>query len=86
MFPAIDLIQQNLFSGGECGEEAHASLNLAFHDAIDFSTQGGKGGGADGSILEFGCIELGYQANEESVLPFHFTFNTRSDYNTEQNH
>ncbi|KAK7455181.1 hypothetical protein VKT23_011052 [Stygiomarasmius scandens] len=41
-----------------CGEEAHESLRLTFHDAIGFSpalTKAGKfgGGGADGSIMIF---------------------------------
>ncbi|KAI0743820.1 heme peroxidase [Daedaleopsis nitida] len=41
-----------LFDGGECGEEAHESLRLTFHDAIAFSPSLG-GGGADGSIMAF---------------------------------
>ena len=32
-----DDIQQNLFDGGECGEDVHESLRLTFHDAIAFS-------------------------------------------------
>lgn len=28
-------------------------LRLAYHDAMGYSTSGGKGGGADGSILVF---------------------------------
>lgn len=63
LFPVIDLIQQELFDGGECGEDAHSALRLAFHDAIGFSNQGGMGGGADGSILAFNTTETAYQAN-----------------------
>ncbi|KAJ7307634.1 manganese peroxidase 1 [Mycena albidolilacea] len=36
-FDVLDDIQQNLFDGGECGEEVHESLRLTFHDAIAFS-------------------------------------------------
>ncbi|KAF8888444.1 manganese peroxidase 1 [Gymnopilus junonius] len=64
LFPVIDLIQQELFDGGECGEEAHAALRLTFHDAIGFSKNGGLGGGADGSILAFNSTETQYAANE----------------------
>ncbi|KDR67446.1 hypothetical protein GALMADRAFT_147216 [Galerina marginata CBS 339.88] len=64
LFPVIKLLQADLFDGGECGEEAHAALRLAFHDAIGFSTSGGKGGGADGSILAFNKTETKYAAND----------------------
>lgn len=37
LFPILDDIQENLFDGGECGEEVHESLRLTFHDAIGFS-------------------------------------------------
>jgi hypothetical protein len=37
LFPVLEDIQANLFDDGECGEEAHAALRLAFHDAIGFS-------------------------------------------------
>ncbi|KDR79593.1 hypothetical protein GALMADRAFT_265964 [Galerina marginata CBS 339.88] len=40
LFPVIDSMQKDLFEGGECGEDAHAALRLAFHDAIGFSTNG----------------------------------------------
>ncbi|KAJ6528227.1 heme peroxidase [Mycena vulgaris] len=36
-FDVLDDIQENLFDGGECGEEVHESLRLTFHDAIGFS-------------------------------------------------
>ncbi|KAF8886705.1 manganese peroxidase [Gymnopilus junonius] len=63
LFPIVDQIQQDLFDGGECGEEAHSALRLAFHDAIGFSIHGGKGGGADGSILVFNATEESFHAN-----------------------
>ncbi|KAF8191689.1 manganese peroxidase 1 [Pholiota molesta] len=63
LFSAVDFIQTNLFDGGECGEEAHSALRLTFHDAIGFSVHGGKGGGADGSILAFNSTELQFHAN-----------------------
>lgn len=34
LFPILDNIQENLFDGGQCGEEVHESLRLTFHDAI----------------------------------------------------
>ncbi|KAJ7936731.1 heme peroxidase [Mycena leptocephala] len=43
-FDVMDDIQENLFDGGECGEEVH---ELTFHDAIGFSP---KGLGADETI------------------------------------
>ncbi|PPQ70153.1 hypothetical protein CVT26_014446 [Gymnopilus dilepis] len=63
LFPMVDKLQTDLFDGGECGEEAHSALRLAFHDAIGFSLRGGKGGGADGSILIFNKTELTFHAN-----------------------
>ncbi|PPQ74381.1 hypothetical protein CVT26_000683 [Gymnopilus dilepis] len=63
LFPIVDQIQQDLFDGGECGEEAHSALRLSFHDAIGFSIRGGKGGGADGSILAFNQTETAFHAN-----------------------
>nr|UDP83132.1 manganese peroxidase 5 [Cyathus bulleri] len=63
LFPVVQNLQQNLFDGGECGEEAHSALRLSFHDAIGFSIHGGKGGGADGSILLFNSTELKFHAN-----------------------
>nr|BAU36968.1 manganese peroxidase [Pholiota nameko] len=63
LFPVVDFIQENLFDGGECGEEAHSALRLAFHDAIGFSIHGGKGAGADGSILAFNQTETAFHAN-----------------------
>ena len=63
LFPIVDQIQKDLFDGGECGEEAHSALRLSFHDAIGFSIHGGKGNGADGSILVFNSTELAFHAN-----------------------
>ncbi|KAF9471476.1 heme peroxidase, partial [Pholiota conissans] len=63
LFDAVDFLQANLFDGSECGEEAHSALRISFHDAIGFSINGGKGGGADGSILVFNQTELAYHAN-----------------------
>ena len=37
LFPVISDLQKNLFDNGECGEEAHESLRLTFHDAIAIS-------------------------------------------------
>ncbi|KDR82559.1 hypothetical protein GALMADRAFT_134156 [Galerina marginata CBS 339.88] len=63
LFPIVDKIQADLFDGGECGEEAHSALRISFHDAIGFSIYGGKGGGADGSILAFNKTETAFHAN-----------------------
>ncbi|KAH9942492.1 versatile peroxidase VPS1 [Epithele typhae] len=64
-YEMLDDVQANLFDGGMCGEEAHESLRLTFHDAIGYShSQGSKaGGGADGSIMKFTDIELMDPAN-----------------------
>ncbi|KAF5312917.1 hypothetical protein D9619_003812 [Psilocybe cf. subviscida] len=63
LFPIIDTLQEKLFDGSECGEEAHSAVRLSFHDAIGFSLHGGKGDGADGSILAFNKTELMAHAN-----------------------
>ncbi|KAI0069868.1 manganese peroxidase 1 [Panus rudis PR-1116 ss-1] len=67
-FDILDDIQENLFDGGECGEETHESLRLTFHDAIGFSLSAERqgrfgGGGADGSIMAFAEIETNFHAN-----------------------
>ncbi|KAJ3570990.1 hypothetical protein NP233_g4039 [Leucocoprinus birnbaumii] len=62
LFEIRDDIQNNLFDN-ECGEDFHESLRLVFHDAIGFSSSGGKGGGADGSIMIFSDVETQYHAN-----------------------
>ncbi|KAH8101870.1 manganese peroxidase isozyme precursor [Cristinia sonorae] len=68
LFAIRDDIQENLFDGGECGEEVHESLRLTFHDAIGFSpalARQGKfgGGGADGSVVTFEDTETAFHAN-----------------------
>uniref|UniRef100_A0A8H7XSS6 Peroxidase n=1 Tax=Psilocybe cubensis TaxID=181762 RepID=A0A8H7XSS6_PSICU len=63
LFPIVDMLQEELFDGSECGEEAHSALRLSFHDAIGFSIHGGKGGGADGSVLAFNKTENAFHAN-----------------------
>lgn len=37
LFPILEDIQENLFEGGKCGEDAHSALRIAFHDAIGYS-------------------------------------------------
>ncbi|KAL4252075.1 Peroxidase [Abortiporus biennis] len=63
-FDVLDDIQENIFDGGECGEDVHESLRLTFHDAIGFSQSNpAVGGGADGSIIAFSDIETNFHAN-----------------------
>nr|ADK60889.1 manganese peroxidase 1 [Fomitiporia mediterranea] len=53
-FDLADTLQTDQFFNNECGEHAHESLRLTFHDAIGFSASGKlKGNGADGSIMLF---------------------------------
>ena len=60
LFPIMDDIQQNLFDGGQCGEEVHESLRLTFHDAIGFSNSQGP----SGLVPTFMSLYLGgYVAN-----------------------
>ncbi|KAI0791905.1 versatile peroxidase VPS1 [Abortiporus biennis] len=62
-YEVLDDIQLNLFEH-ECGPEAHESLRLTFHDAMGYSTTNPlMGGGADGSVMHFAEIEMGYVAN-----------------------
>ncbi|RPD55001.1 manganese peroxidase isozyme precursor [Lentinus tigrinus ALCF2SS1-7] len=68
LFAVADDLQQNLFDGGQCGEDVHESLRLTFHDAIGISpaiAARGEfgGGGADGSIAIFEDIETNFHAN-----------------------
>lgn len=59
----MDDLQTNLFEG-QCGEDAHESLRLTFHDAIGFSISGALNGtGADGSMILFSEIETNFAAN-----------------------
>src|SRR6266404_8334473 len=37
LLPVLKDLQANLFDAGECGDDAHQALRLAFHDAIGFS-------------------------------------------------
>jgi hypothetical protein len=67
LFPIIDTLQEKLFDGSECGEEAHSALRLSFHDAIGFSVHGGKGNGADGSILAFNLTEIAYRESSKKL-------------------
>ena len=85
LFAVRDDIQENLFDGGECGEEVHESLRLTFHDAIGFSKSGKlKGGGADGSMIIFDEIETNFPANNgiddsvNNLIPFMQKHNTIS--------
>lgn len=56
-------LQDNLFQF-QCGEDAHESLRLTFHDAIGFSVSGALNGtGADGSMILFADIETNFAAN-----------------------
>ncbi|KAN0103850.1 hem peroxidase, partial [Russula decolorans] len=64
LFPILEDIQANLFDHGECGEDVHWALRIAFHDAIGYSaTRKRMGGGADGSIYTYAEKELAYHAN-----------------------
>ncbi|PSR92239.1 hypothetical protein PHLCEN_2v4769 [Hermanssonia centrifuga] len=67
LFAVRDDLNNNLFNN-ECGDEAHESFRLTFHDAIAISpaleAQGQfGGGGADGSIAIFADIETTFHAN-----------------------
>ncbi|KZV88999.1 fungal versatile peroxidase from pleurotus Eryngii [Exidia glandulosa HHB12029] len=73
--PVRDALISDIFEG-TCGENAHSTVRIAFHDAIGFSTSGGKGGGADGSMIAFGDTELAFSANAgideivDDLMPF----------------
>ncbi|KZW01346.1 manganese peroxidase [Exidia glandulosa HHB12029] len=60
--PVRDAFISDVFEG-TCGENAHSTVRIAFHDAIGFSKAGGKGNGADGSIIQFEDTELAFEAN-----------------------
>ncbi|EJD40471.1 MnP-atypical, short manganese peroxidase [Auricularia subglabra TFB-10046 SS5] len=49
---------------GVCQENVHSLVRIAFHDAIGFSLTSNKGGGSDGSIIQFKGTELAFHANE----------------------
>ncbi|KAJ7749386.1 manganese-dependent peroxidase [Mycena metata] len=64
LFPVLEDIQKNMFADDGCADAAHATLRVAFHDAIGFSkTKPSFGTGADGSIFIFAEQELSYDAN-----------------------
>jgi hypothetical protein len=62
--PVRDALISDIFEG-TCGENAHSTVRIAFHDAIGFSkTNKAFGNGADGSMIAFGeDIELNFAAN-----------------------
>ncbi|TFK65305.1 heme peroxidase [Pluteus cervinus] len=67
-YEVLDHLQEDLFSGGQCLEEAH-EVSLTFHDAIGYSqslTLQGEwgGGGADGSIMHHLDVEGLFPPNE----------------------
>jgi hypothetical protein len=61
-FAVRDDLVENVFEG-LCGENAHSTVRIAFHDAIGFSLSRNFGGGADGSIIQFQDTELNFAAN-----------------------
>jgi cytochrome c peroxidase len=76
--PIRDDLLKNLFEN-ECGDDAHGTLRLLFHDAIGIDPKAG-GGGADGSIFTFNKTELAFPSNDglddvlASVGPFFFKY------------
>ncbi|EJD38773.1 MnP-atypical, short manganese peroxidase [Auricularia subglabra TFB-10046 SS5] len=73
--PVRDALINDIFEG-QCGENAHSTVRIAFHDAAGWSDFSDKGGGADGSMIAFGDIELNFEANAgideivEDLQPF----------------
>ncbi|KIJ31370.1 class II peroxidase [Sphaerobolus stellatus SS14] len=63
LVPVLKDLQANLTAGDVCNGLARSTLRLAFHDAMGFSNTVNMGGGADGSVLTFHTIEMGYAAN-----------------------
>jgi len=64
LVPVLDDILTNMFDDDNCGDAAHTSLRVSFHDAIGFSNSDpSMGTGADGSIFIFGETELSFGAN-----------------------
>ncbi|TBU21877.1 manganese peroxidase [Dichomitus squalens] len=72
-FDVLDDIQENLFHGGQCGEDAHEALRLTFHDAIAFSPALTA---ADGSIMAHSSDELADPANNglDDIIEFQRPF------------
>jgi hypothetical protein len=63
LFPVLNDLLTGAFADG-CGDAAHTSLRVVFHDAIGFSKSNSSfGTGADGSMFIFGETEIGYAAN-----------------------
>ncbi|OCH85297.1 manganese-dependent peroxidase precursor [Obba rivulosa] len=77
---------QNLVFQGDCGEDAHETIRLTFHDAIAISQSLGPsaGGGADGSMLIFPLVEPEFHASNgiddsvNNLIPFLSTHPTIS--------
>ncbi|EMD32808.1 fungal class II heme-containing peroxidase [Gelatoporia subvermispora B] len=77
---------QNTIFMNDCGEDAHESIRLTFHDAIAISRSQGAaaGGGADGSMLIFPTVEPNFAANNgiddsvNNLIPFLSTHPTIS--------
>ncbi|KAI0705199.1 melanin-decolorizing enzyme [Cytidiella melzeri] len=92
LFAVRDDIQENLFDGGECGEEVHESFRLTFHDAIGIGSNGYStadahgcsGGGADGSIMTFASIETNFHANNgvDEIINEQLPFVTKHNMTT----
>ncbi|KAI0717892.1 hypothetical protein C8T65DRAFT_827935 [Cerioporus squamosus] len=64
-FDVLDDIQSTdgLFEGGQCGEEAHESLRLTFHDAIGYSPSLAAEEPVHGSIVAHSDVEMQDGAN-----------------------
>ncbi|EMD37596.1 fungal class II heme-containing peroxidase [Gelatoporia subvermispora B] len=83
--PLATALQSTLFMN-DCGEDAHESIRLMFHDAVSISQSQGPsaGGGADGSMLIFPTIEPNFPANNgiddsvNNLIPFLSMFPTIS--------
>ena len=50
----------------------HSLVRIAFHDAIGFSLNSHKGGGADGSMIAFADIETNFRESSSLVELLHF--------------
>ena len=49
----------------------HSLVRIAFHDAIGFSLNSNKGGGADGSMIAFADIETKFCKSSTLVYSLH---------------
>ena len=70
LFPVLEDIQKNLFDNGECGEDAHSALRIAFHDAIGFSTKSKKAYVAFNPRASLETDAAFKPAAEEPMAPF----------------